>query len=128
MMGDLFIKDGKFCGFVLKYIFGMNVQDEEIDRLKIIKSQNLEHFHGYSISNFPAFNVVCLRGYVLISSIFVTELKSCRNNTRKLVLDPNWKSLTVYHAARGMLHWLSYDRALQIQFTLKLFIFRSILP
>ena len=59
-------KCSTFRGFVTKYILGKDVQDEEIDKL-IIKSQNLEHFHGRSISNFSEFNVICLRDNVLIS-------------------------------------------------------------
>ena len=100
LMGNLFLKVRKFCGFVFKYILGKDVADDEIDKL-IIESKNLEHFHSHGIANFSDFNEICLRDNVPISSIFVSNFESCRKCGRKLLLDTNWKCLTVYHATRG---------------------------
>ena len=99
-MENIFTKVCKFCGFVFKYILGKDVEDDEIEKL-ILESQNLEHFQRQNISNFAHFNETCLCGNVPISSIFVSELECCRKCGRNLVLDTNWKALTVYHATRG---------------------------
>ena len=86
-MGNIFTKVCKFCGFVFKYILGKDVGDDEIEKL-IMESQNLEHFQRQNIPNFSDFR-------------FASELQCCQKCGRNLVLDANWKALTVDHATRG---------------------------
>ena len=100
MAGNIFAKVYRFSGFVFNYIMGKDAGDDEFKKL-IMQSKNLNHFQRQNIRNFSDFNEMCLRGNVLISSIFVGELQCCRKCRRNLVLDANWETLTVYHSTRG---------------------------